>query len=370
VDYRIIATAEDAILAKQATAHAKYYRDPFCHAFCEQSTHRAPRYFQPIIKRGTHARVCCMDRALTAFLKVHASNTNTQKTVEIVVLGAGKDTSYWRLVTKSLMGMEEYLLANPYRKSSLPLLPKVLWKEVDHPSVVHEKAAVIHGSNMLSQCCPNLTPTSQHGYSSVEGNYQLIGADLRDSPQVLLDKLVLNPTIPTLILVECVFMYLPTNPTTQQLLQAIAATHPKVWMALYEPILQHDAFGQMMQQNLIKAQVATPNCGLLQIKTLEEQLQLLIKAGFTRAVGCDMGTAYQTIVTADQRKMANQAEFLDEMEEWTLIMHHYCFVVATTCTHKGDDPLTQVNPNDESSLLGFRSGKCQIVTNQHDDESG
>jgi tRNA wybutosine-synthesizing protein 4 len=402
IDYRIISTAEDAILAKQATAQAKYYRDPFCNAFCEKTTvhthqqphHRTRRYFQPIIKRGTHARVCCMDRALTAFLKAHATvpapPTTTTKTVQIVVLGAGKDTSYWRLVTKSLMGMEEYLLANPYPRkassssasasksasSSLPVLPKVIWKEVDHSSVVHEKAAIIQGSTMLSQCCPNLRPTNTIGYSSVEGNYHLIAADLRDSSTstILHDKLQLDPNIPTLFLVECVFMYLPTESATRSLLREIASTHPQAWVAMYEPILQADAFGQMMQQNLLNAQVATPGCGLLQTRTVKEQLQLFIAAGFARAVGCDMGIAYQTIVTPQQRQMANQAELLDEMEEWSLIMKHYCFVMATTCRTQAIDPLTQVGDGTSTttttstvSPLGFITGKCEILT-QPDEE--
>ena len=405
LDYRIIATADDAILAKHATAQAKYYRDPFCHAFCDPTTtasmnqHHPPRrHFQPIIKRGTHARVCCMDRALTAFLKIHAAKHTPQ--VQIVVLGAGKDTSYWRLVTKTLMGMEDYLLTNlsqPSHRSNktsssstavgLPPLPTVHWKEVDHPSVIHEKAAIIQRSKMLSQCCPNLQPVSSsssassssyEGYLSVEGRYQLVGADLRESShdeELLCQKWGLNPNLPTLILVECVFMYLPTHPHTKNLLQALVTTFSSggCWMAMYEPILQDDAFGKMMEQNLVlKAQVATSESGLLQLTTLAQQLHFLVQeVGFARAVGCDMNQAYQSIVTPEQRKTANQAEFLDEMEEWTLIMKHYCFIMATTCRQSQDDPLTRVvmsGSSSSSSPLGFVAGKCEILSNQDEGE--
>ena len=214
---------------------------------------------------------------------------------------------------------------------------------------------------------------------SVEGRYQLVGADLRESShdeELLCQKWGLNPNLPTLILVECVFMYLPTHPHTKNLLQALVTTFSSggCWMAMYEPILQDDAFGKMMEQNLVlKAQVATPECGLLQLKTLHQQLQFVVQeSGFTRAVGCDMNQAYHTIVTPEQRKTANQAEFLDEMEEWTLIMKHYCFILATTCRQSQDDPLTRVGRGRSSSLsspMGFETGKCEILeSNQEEDD--
>jgi [phosphatase 2A protein]-leucine-carboxy methyltransferase len=349
-DYRIIATAEDAILAKHATAKAKYYRDPFVEAFAHAANIREQnkrRHFQPIIKRGTHARVCCMDRAITAFLKTHAASDSG---CEIVVLGSGKDTSYFRFFTKSLMGMEEFI------KDRKLTLPSVHWYEVDHPSVIQEKAKTIQGSPMLSQCCPNFKPTA-HGFSSGSSQYHLVASDLRDDPEELLQRLSLNPQRPTLFLLECVFMYMP-NESTQSLLAQLAKKDA-AWIAIYEPILGSDAFGNMMQQNLVQAQVASADSCLLQTRTLEAQLKKLVQAGFAaRAVGCDMWSAYESIVTPQQRQLANRAEFLDEMEEWMLIMRHYCFVVATTVK---DDTLTEVGPD---SKLGFVQGKCKVMAKE------
>jgi hypothetical protein len=55
---------------------------------------------------------------------------------------------------------------------------------------------------------------------------------------------------------------------------------------------------------------------------------------FWQATGCDMWSAYNHVITAEQRRRANQCEFLDEVEEWMIIMRHYCVVVASTqqCT--------------------------------------
>lgn len=350
-DFRIIATAEDAILAKHATAKAGFYRDPFVDAFAHAANLRQQnkhRHFQPIIKRGTHARVCCMDRAITAFLKTHAAAGATS--CEIVVLGAGKDTSYFRFFTKSLMGMEECI------KDRKVTLPRVHWYEVDHPSVIQEKAKTIEGSPMLSQCCPNFKPTA-HGFSSRSSQYHLVAADLRDSPEELLQRLSLDPQRPTLFLLECVFMYMPNEST--QFLLAHLAKKESAWIAIYEPILGSDAFGNMMEQNLVQAQVASDDCCLLQTRTLEAQLEKLVQAGFeARAVGCDMWSAYDSIVTPQQRQLANRAEFLDEVEEWMLIMRHYCFVVATNVK---DDTLTDVGPD---SKLGFVQGRCKVMAKE------
>jgi [phosphatase 2A protein]-leucine-carboxy methyltransferase len=375
-DRPIMATAEDAILAKQATVQTGYYDDPFLEPFAQQASNKLlgprqqhqRRHIQPIIKRGTHARVCCMDRAISAFLKLHTITTNKKNqnsssdtstaTCQIVVLGAGKDTSYFRYKAGTLMGMDNDEAVRVAAKNS------VHWTEVDHASVIQEKASVIQSSPILSAQCQQLQPT-KHGFSSGNQDYRLVQADLRENPAHLVQRLDLNSKLPTLFLLECVFMYLP-NSASQALLQELSnccvddqnQNHPKSnsYIILYEPILQSDPFGNMMQHNLKKAGVATPDSCLLQTRTLPAQLDKLIQAGFSRAVGCDMWSAYETVMTPDQRRRANQSEFLDEMEEWVLIMRHYCFVAATTSSSSdSDDAFTSVGTN---SPLGFLPGKC------------
>jgi hypothetical protein len=81
------------------------------------------------------------------------------------------------------------------------------------------------------------------------------------------------------------------------------------------------------------------------------------KAGFGIATGCDMYTAYETIIPATDRQVANRCEFLDELEEWMLIMRHYCFVVAST---NSTSILGQCFCKVGSlGLLGFESGRCE-----------
>jgi O-methyltransferase involved in polyketide biosynthesis len=380
LDLPIKATADEAILAKLATTQAGYYVDPFLESCLPRSTGFTNsegvgsinsssssnnnssskdctprrRAIQPIIKRGTHARVCVMDRAIAAFLKI------THESCQIVVLGAGKDTSYFRFCSGSIMGLEDTDFAT--RRN-------FQWYEVDHTSVIQEKAALIRQSKLLSTFCPDLKETT-YGYqaktesgSTHSYSLHLVGHDLRESPTQLLKKLSLLPALPTLFLMECVSMYVPVT-ASQLLLQELSQCAGQVFIACYEPILgkgtRPDPFGRMMERNLINAGVASPESCLLQTRTLPDQLQKLVDCGFVEAVGCDMWSAYETVVTEAQRKRANQSEFLDEYEEWILIMQHYCFMVGIT--NPSSSSFTEAkdgnHTTNESSLLGFVSNKC------------
>lgn len=180
-DRPIIATADDALTAKQATVAAGYYDD----AFLEYFTHSPLRMVQPIIKRGTHARVACIDRAIVAFCSLHVRNC------QIVVLGAGMDTSFLRLAKDSTS----------------------TWFEVDHPSVIVNKTHIIqkHAEDMkvsIQQEGANCTITT----SASTTTCQCIGHDLREPPSQLIAKLTskgFKTDVPTLFLLECVQMYLP-----------------------------------------------------------------------------------------------------------------------------------------------------------------
>jgi len=368
------------------------------------------RNVQPIIKRGTHARVCVMDRAISTFLKmIDEEGDAASSACQVVILGAGKDTSYFRYRNGNLMGMvnEEdetttggkITRQQPQRRVPRPnpmqnstSQRQVHWYEVDHVSVVTEKASVIRKSSLLKPFCPLLVKT-ESGYesggtsggfgslsaglmssssSSSSPTFRLVGHDLRESPKILLEKLNLNPTLPTLFIMECVSMYIPIT-ESKSLLQALSVSSDTVYIACYEPIVgSGDPFGQVMERNLLKKGIASPECCLLQTRTLQDQLTKLVDCeGFVRAVGCNMWSAYETIVTAAQRKRANQSEFMDEYEEWILIMQHYCLVVAqggrssSTTDPPPKSALTMIldrpniGDNTKPSLsLGWVSGKC------------
>lgn len=365
-DTSIIATADDAILAKLATVEAGYYDDPYLEPFrrhaggiSESSSSRTHRKVQPIIKRGTHARVCCMDRAISSFVhfNAHKCSNKDQQTpgdnsmLQIVVMGSGKDTAFFRHAK-----------------------PTIRWYEVDHSSVIQMKASVIRDSprifdSQVEETKYGFRVSRNYDNETLRGNTaaaanttttcSLIRHDLRNPTSHLIQILEniesFDRNAPTLFLMECVLMYIPEE-SSRDLLEAIPKNFPNACLCCYEPILGSDAFGNMMEQNLVKAGVAVSTSCLLNSRTLREQLRKAIAAGFTKALGCDMYSAYETVMTQEQRSRANRCEFLDEVEEWMLIMRHYCFFVA--CVGPESNFIKYFCGVGPESALGFMEGKC------------
>lgn len=386
---------------------------------------------QPLIRRGTHARVCAMDRALTAFLSANTGtdakgeehcqqrndDDNVAYTKQVVVLGAGRDTSYLRYLDDKLIGSgsnnaNDVEKANG-SKSQQSKKEIVRWFEVDHAGVMHQKMELLktcprvimddlrkdmtgktsYAVNISLQSegiasarrrkvsdsmdGEDLMDVDQHGqdlsapFSSRERRailpYHLVGFDLRLPPSQLLEILqtqhAFDPNIPTLFLLECVLMYMPESSATR-LFQEISSTcGPNAIIAIYDPILGNDGFGKVMEQNLTRAGIVAPltTMGtndplcLTAHRTLDSRLDCLISCGFNTAIGCDMLAAYDTaVIGATQRARANSVEMLDEMEEWMLIMHHYCFVVAGIATEESKNDLARyLCAAGESSPIGF-----------------
>jgi [phosphatase 2A protein]-leucine-carboxy methyltransferase len=294
--------------------------------------------------------------------------------LQVVVLGAGKDTSFFRYITGRLS-----------LNSSTREMPQtnVRWYEVDHDAVISEKVAAItnspnvfdatvtaneHGWKLQSSKHKQENNNTTHDSTSTNADEAsccyMISNDLRQDPQTLLDKLSRNEMdrhTPTLFVMECVQMYLPEE-SSRSLLQALVQFCPDSCLCSYEPALLSDPFGKVMEKNLFEAQVARPDSCLVRIRTLDQHLKRLTSSSssgllFWQATGCDMWSAYNSVITAEQRRRANQCEFLDEVEEWMLIMRHYCVVVASSQQCSIQERYCEVG---KDSPMGF-SSDCETV---------
>ena len=335
-DTSIIGTADDAITTKYAAVQAGYYDDPFIVPFATKQ-----RPCQPIIKRGTHARVMCMNRAISTFIE-------TRENPHIVVLGSGKDTTFFRYISG--------LMAEP---------KTVHWYEVDHPSVIHQKVRIIQQQERIFQAkvdshvSGGFVITSSHAGTNTS-KCHLIGHDLRDSASELIHKLsqhgLSGRKHAILFVAECVQLYLEEG-SSRTLWTSLARECPHACLVLFDPIVgNNSSFGSVMEQNLLRANVITPNSSMVQTRTLSQQVEKLVDlCAWHQALGCDMWWAYSTILTPEQRQRAQTCEFLDELEEWKLIMQHYCIVVA--CTTEAGLDFCQAGP-----LLGLDASKCQLRT--------
>ena len=150
-DKAIIQTADKALQAKLSCVQKNYYyHDPFLspmsHGVADASsrTNTNP-IMEPIIRRGTHARVQVMDRAIQAFLSLDLNTAERQ----IVLLGSGRDTTYLRYRLGHL---------NTITRQSLQQRQVVRWYEVDHSTVICQK---VYDSNIID--C-NINDATRKGF--------------------------------------------------------------------------------------------------------------------------------------------------------------------------------------------------------------
>lgn len=420
-DAAIINTADRAILAKLSCVEKGYYDDPFLRPMSrgaggsESSPRGAPSIMEPIIRKGTHARVLAVERAISAFLSLPLNKPNAKR--QLVVLGSGRDTTYLRYRFGHLIS-KDVAVGEPSNNSNEFLR----WYEVDHPSVIHRKAiewlrscipkgfeytrsSITHESDsnesyVISISENEQTKDSANDTNSHASNYHLIGFDLRRPTSELFDILShpehgYDKSVPTLFVLECVVMYLPED-ASRELLQHLAESvndnqtqineDSFVAVAMYDPVPCNDRFGEVMIQNLQSAGIVgrrrhnagvslsnenskrkedetLPVLSLETTRTVPDQLSKLTQCGFDIAVGCDMMTAYDHgIISIDDRRRAARCEVLDELEEFVLLMKHYCFMVAVRCGGANGSSETSVGYSlcsiGKDSLMGFQEGKC------------
>ena len=183
----ILKTSENALQAKAAAVRAGYYDDPYIAPFAHEPRRGGrPPYVQPIIKRGTHARVCCIDRMIRTFAKrvteqhdrrldqrrqVDDSEQDEQEQeciLQIVVLGCGKDTVFFRHY--------EGLTA---QNANVTLK----WFEVDHPPMISEKASIIRSNpNVFDSAQVHAVENDVYEVEPTLGvSCTLLGHDLRET---------------------------------------------------------------------------------------------------------------------------------------------------------------------------------------------
>ena len=299
----------------------------------------------------------------------------------MVVLGAGRDTSYLRRRFGGDGG----------RGTALP--PSTGWYEVDHPSVVREKAR-----RWLPRCVPGghryqfdevgdayAVDIFEDGREAAGGTadddgrgggcgYHLVGHDLRAPPSGLFGALSgcgYDASAPTLFVLECVLMYLPED-SARSLLAGIASSPVgpgSAAVVAYDPVPGGGRFGNLMVDNLRRALGVVAGGGgeaarlsLETTRTLSDQLGRLEGCGFRSAAGCDMMDAYNCgVVPLEERRRAARCEMLDELEEFELLMRHYCLVVGVATGGEGDDDTLRLCSVGEDSPVGFREGKCSVI---------
>ncbi|XP_028176195.1 leucine carboxyl methyltransferase 1 [Ostrinia furnacalis] len=296
-DEAIIATNTDASECKRCAVELGYWKDDYISYFVKHCDRKAPE-----INRGYYARVRAMEMFIHQFLE--RCGTKCQ----IINLGCGFDTLYWRL------------------KDSTQAVANFI--ELDFPSVTAKKCHIIKRNKQLLEKISNEDGEViiREGDLHADG-YHLLGCDLRCLGEVK-RKLAAggaDGALPALLLAECVLVYLRPD-AAAALLQHLAAAFPRAALLVYEQCNLADKFGEVMLRNL-----EARGCALAGERLCREpaaQAERMRALGFEHARAWDMRAVWRALPD-DDRARVERLEPLDEQELLQQLHAHYALTVAS-----------------------------------------
>lgn len=301
-DEAVQATNDDATLCKRSAVQLGYWRDPYLQHFVRSTERKAPE-----INRGYYARVVAIKHLLDKAIQVSGENC------QIISLGAGFDTLFWRLKD------DGKVIKN--------------FTEIDFPLVTSRKCYAIKRSKPLLQGIATEDGEVKLSHSDLHGaTYHIAGCDLRSVNELAqkLKESQIDYSIPTIILSECVLVYMEVH-YSSILVQWLADQFKTCLFINYEQVNMEDRFGQVMVDNLIKR-----GCGLSGVslcKNIDTQKSRFLQNNWQKAEAWTMSQVYSMIPQADVQRI-EKIEFLDERELLDQLFQHYCITVAYNDEHR------------------------------------
>uniref|UniRef100_A0A671VIJ9 Leucine carboxyl methyltransferase 1 n=1 Tax=Sparus aurata TaxID=8175 RepID=A0A671VIJ9_SPAAU len=269
-DEAVRATCDDATTCKRFATSKSYWKDPYIQYFARSVGERKA----PEINRGYYARVRGVNHLLDAFIR------KAECDCQVINVGAGLDTTFWRLKDENL-------------------LPRKFF-EVDFPAVVARKIHNIKTKPPLSKPLIETHSTDSlllDAHSLDSDRFCIIGADLRDISNLdeKLKKFQLNPELPTLLVSECVLVYMTPSQSSNLVRWAAETFHTAMFINY-------------------------------------EQKERFLKTGWEHADALDMMTVYSMLPQDDVARI-ERLEFLDERELLQQLLQHYSICWATKDKH-------------------------------------
>ncbi|KZT21057.1 leucine carboxyl methyltransferase [Neolentinus lepideus HHB14362 ss-1] len=309
-DSAIRQTDTDAALARLSAVQKHYLQDPFVKALVPRAHLQQAR--PPLINVGTYVRSEGIDELVDRWLDL-AEQEGVK--VQVVSLGAGSDTRFWRIETGSRKGrLSAYL-------------------EVDFAEITTKKAMAIKKSKELSKVLgqPEDIKLGSGGMALHSPIYHLIPADLRLPPSETLSSALatpgsplLSPSLPTLLLFECVLVYMSPEASCsliQWFTDYFSQGSGPLGGIVYEMFGLSDSFGRVMHENLKARGVSLP--GVVPYPDVASLPQRFLQHSFSTAHALTLRDIRRTYISLEEAGRISKLEMLDEIEELELVLGHY-----------------------------------------------
>jgi len=297
-DDAVQSTNDDATLCKLSAVTMGYWSDPFLKHMAKPSSRdrRAPE-----IHLGYYARVAGVRLLVDKFFE--ACDTS----VQVINLGAGFDTTFWRLLEEGR--------------------PVKNFIEIDFAGVSARKCHLIKRHKELmglvagEEADIRLSKTDLHST-----RYHLVAADFTDIPslETKLAESEVSFSCPTLILAECALVYVDQNKTSK-MMSWLANKFSSCTFVNYEQLNMNDRFGQVMLDNLMSRGCML--AGVLACKDKTSQVARFIENGWDTAQCWNMNEVYSLLPQGEVQRV-EAIERLDEKELLRQLFDHYCITVA------------------------------------------
>ncbi|TDL18052.1 leucine carboxyl methyltransferase [Rickenella mellea] len=311
-DEPIRLTDSDAALARLSAVQKHYLADPFIRHFVPRAHLQSAR--PPLINIGTYVRSESIDWLVNTWIDMSKAEG---KKCQIVSLGAGSDTRFWRIAASHrIADVAKYI-------------------ELDFPEITTKKAMVIRKSKDIGGMLSNITVGS--GGTTLHSDvYNLLATDLRHPPSSSLSPPLLNmldKSLPTLLLFECVLVYMTPSASSSVIQWFVDYFDDSAPLGgiVYEMFGLEDSFGKVMKNNLMMRNVELP--GAEPYPTKESLLQRFLAHRFTSAQALTLREIRNAYVPRGELERISHLEMLDEIEELNLVLDHY----AITWGFKGQD---------------------------------
>lgn len=343
-DASVIATNDDAFESKVAAMDVGYFKDPYLSMMknayvTDDRTHaqflEAPRNAammtttaryrrQPVINRGTLARIAIKESVVRAFMALLGKGMgDASRRVQIVSLGAGFDTFPFKM-------LEEY----KRDMGDVATVAGIDYVELDLAHVVREKQQLCR--EFLREDSPlfeRVQMSEGHVHATARGHtgtYTLMECDLRDVTALqdaLTARCDLSCATATIVLAEICLVYMQATQSDAVIRRLSSLFHGTRAFVNMEQVGRGDDFGSQMDRNV--AARGCPLYGMRKYPDLVSQKQRFETCGW--AASCRAFTMLELFHEClSKRRIAalQRVELLDEMEEFNLLLRHYCVVIA------------------------------------------
>ncbi|PVV03967.1 hypothetical protein BB560_001542 [Smittium megazygosporum] len=306
-DVNVQNTSRIAAASRLSAIKKNYINDEYTKYFVKRHTR-----LSPVMNRGTYIRFTGIQSVLKKFIEISNSLPSDFSRGQIISLGSGLDTSYF-------LNADE--------------LYKFKFFEVDFPAVNKIKISTILSTPELAGKFPVPPVVDEINWTFDSPNYSIISGDLCEFDckiTNILSKFGFDTSLPTLVIAECVLVYMPAQ-YSSNVISWLQDRIENLVFICYEQINPHDRFGKMMVANLKDQGIHLK--GLDEIALLQDQEnRFSVSAGFNYSKALDLWSFYQSCISEQEKAKISKLEFLDEFEELKILLQHYCFTLAYKCS--------------------------------------